>query len=167
MISIATSAENSVTATPGEATEVNVGHRDIHCAPFDALTVNELYGILRLRSEVFVVEQACAYLDPDARDTEPATLHMWIATNDIPCAAYLRVLDDGDARRIGRVVTDAEARGRGLAARLMQCALHETEGPWVLEAQSHLTAWYERFGFSAAGDKYIEDGIPHVPMRHR
>ncbi len=157
-------------ATPGEATDVNVAHRDIRCAPFDALTVAELYGILRLRSEVFVVEQECAYLDIDGRDTEPSTLHLWAEAHQplhgATVSAYLRVLDDGDARRIGRVVTDAEARGSGLAARLVQCALNATEGPWVLDAQSHLTAWYERFGFVAAGDEYIEDGIPHVPM-HR
>jgi len=135
----------------------------IHDRQFAQLTTGELYAILALRAEVFVVEQECAYLDLDGRDAEPATHHVWVGE---PVDAYLRVLDDGGARRIGRVVTRPRARATGLAGRLVDHALATTEGPWVLDAQSHLTGWYARFGFAVAGPEFLEDGIPHTPM-HR
>lgn len=136
----------------------------IHDADFDGLTTTELYGILQLRSAVFVVEQECPYLDPDGRDIEPLSRHVWTERNG-QIDAYLRVLDEGDARRIGRVVTSPDARGAGVAARLITHVLDTTAAPWVLDAQAHLTGWYERFGFVIAGIEYLEDGIPHVPMR--
>jgi ElaA protein len=160
--SIATSA-----ATPGE-TELTasdtVPEERVRQSSFGDLTAHDLYGILRLRSEVFVVEQSCVYLDADGRDTEPETTHLWIERNETP-VAYLRVLDSGESRRIGRVVTHPAARGSGLAGRLLQYVLDTTSDPWVLDAQSHLTGWYEHFGFVVSGDEFIEDGIPHVPMR--
>lgn len=128
---------------------------------FAELSTRELYDLLRLRAEVFVVEQECAYLDPDGRDDEPGTRHIWIGS---PVDAYLRVLDDGDARRIGRVVTRPTARSGGLAARLVEHTLAHTAGPWRLDAQSHLTGWYARFGFVVCGPEFLEDGIPHTPM---
>ncbi len=134
----------------------------IHDRQFDQLSVAELYDILRLRAEVFVVEQNCPYLDPDGRDPEPGTRHVWIGT---PVDAYLRVLDDGSVRRIGRVVTRPAARSGGLAAQLVEYVLGSTPGPLALDAQSHLVDWYARFGFTVAGDEYLEDGIPHTPMR--
>ena len=158
---------------PGDATDVTVPDVTVpemtvpdvtvRQASFCDLTVDELYAILRLRSEVFVVEQSCVYLDPDGRDAEPETHHWWTERNGAP-VAYLRLLDDGAARRIGRVVTHAAARECGMAAQLLQTVLGNTSGPWVLDSQSHLTEWYERFGFVVAGDEFIEDGIPHVPM---
>lgn len=132
---------------------------------FAELSPDELYAILRLRAEVFVVEQECAYLDLDGRDREPSARHLWVAAGDQPVAAYLRVLDDGEARRIGRVVTHPSARSGGLAGRLIEYVLATTGGPWVLDAQSHLAGWYGRFGFEVCGDEYLEDGIPHTPMR--
>lgn len=137
----------------------------IHDRTFGELSVDELYALLRLRSAVFVVEQECAYLDLDGRDTEPSARHVWAAADDGRPRAYLRVLDDGDERRIGRVVTDPSARSNGLAARLVAHVLEHHRGPWVLDAQSHLTGWYARFGFTVAGDEFVEDGIAHVPMR--
>ena len=134
----------------------------IHDKPFAELTTAELYDILRLRSEVFVVEQECAYLDPDGRDDQPGTRHVWVGT---PVDAYLRVLDDGGAHRIGRVVTRPSARSAGLAAQLMEHVLAHVPPPWTLDAQSYLTAWYARFGFVVSGPEYVEDGIPHTPMR--
>ncbi|HUV11386.1 MAG TPA: GNAT family N-acetyltransferase [Acidimicrobiia bacterium] len=118
---------------------------------------------MALRVDVFVVEQACAYAELDGRDTEPGTRHLWFAATEI--RAYLRVLDEGDTRRIGRVVTAVEARGEGLAARLVDHAVASTRGPWVLDAQSHLEAWYSARGFVVAGAGFVEDGIPHIPMR--
>ena len=138
----------------------------IERAHFAELTPHQLYGMLRLRSEVFVVEQECVYLDPDGRDDEPSTWHLW-AESDGAIVVAGRLLDDGDAWRIGRVATAPEARGRGLAAALVRAAVElcDDERPVVLDAQAHLVDWYGTLGFEPAGDQFVEDGIPHVPMR--
>jgi ElaA protein len=126
----------------------------------------DLYRILCLRSQVFVVEQECAYLDPDGRDLEPGTMHLWLATADGGVASYVRLLTEPDgARRVGRVVTDPAHRGRQLSARLIDRALTLVDQPVVLDAQSHLVGVYARHGFVADGDEFVEDGIPHTPMR--
>lgn len=138
---------------------------DVHASSFADLDGGTLYAIMKLRSEVFVVEQECVYLDPDGRDTEPTTRHVWIY-HDGEIGAYLRVLDDGDALRIGRVVTAVKARGNGLAARLMAEALTIIgERPSVLDAQAYLKNFYAKFGYQQTGPEFIEDGIPHIPMR--
>ncbi|TFV87712.1 GNAT family N-acetyltransferase [Blastococcus sp. CT_GayMR20] len=134
-------------------------------APFAELTPFEVYGLCRLRVDVFVVEQECPYPELDGRDTEPATVHLWLE-EDGGILATIRVLDDGATRAIGRVATAASARGRGLAAQLMEEGIALCEGfPITLGAQAHLEGWYERFGFRRSGPGYVEDGIPHVPMR--
>lgn len=122
-----------------------------------------LYAALCLRAEVFVVEQDCPYLDPDGRDLEPGVRHLWTPGP----ASYLRILDEGGGlHRIGRVVTAPGARGRGQAAALMARALELVgDGPVVLDAQAPLEGWYAGFGFARAGPPFVEDGIPHVPMR--
>jgi ElaA protein len=130
---------------------------------FGELSTIEFHDIVALRVDVFVVEQACAYRELDGRDIEPGTRHIWLADENV--VAYLRVLDDGDARRIGRVVTAAAGRGEGRASRLVDHALASTRGPWVLDAQSHLSAWYTARGFAVDGADFVEDGIPHTPMR--
>ncbi|MEZ5245161.1 MAG: GNAT family N-acetyltransferase [Acidimicrobiales bacterium] len=130
---------------------------------FGELSTLELHDIMALRVDVFVVEQACAYRDLDGRDVEPATRHIWFADEGI--VAYLRVLDDGDSRRIGRVVTAPAARGEGRAAELVDHAVASTAGPWVLDAQSHLVDWYAARGFAIDGAEFVEDGIAHTPMR--
>ena len=124
-----------------------------------------LYEILRLRVDVFVVEQDCPYPELDGRDLEPTTRLLWSTDDDGHVTATLRVLHDGDDRRIGRVATAAAARGRGLAADLMRAAVASCEGRLVrLDAQAHLSGWYARFGFVVDGDEFVEDGIPHLPM---
>jgi ElaA protein len=129
------------------------------------LTVAEVYGLCRLRVDVFVVEQECPYPELDGRDLEPATEHLWFEADGVPVAT-LRVLDDGAERAIGRVATAAGWRSRGLAARLMEAAMASYgDGPLHLGAQAYLEGWYERFGFRRSGPGYVEDGIPHVPMR--
>lgn len=130
---------------------------------FGELTAHELHDILALRVAVFVVEQACPYAEIDGRDIEPGTRHIWFADPEV--VAYLRVLDDGAARRIGRVVTAPAARGAGLAALLVDHAVATTSGPWVLDAQAHLESWYLARGFVVDGPDFVEDGIAHVPMR--
>lgn len=133
---------------------------------FDELSPGELYEFLRLRCDVFVVEQHCAYADLDGRDTEPGTRHWWIPTGSGTVAAYLRTLTEPDGSvRIGRVVSAVGARGHGLAERLIREVHDGTTGPIVLDAQSHLVDWYRRLGYTTTGDEFIDDGIPHVPMR--
>lgn len=133
-------------------------------APTAELSPLELYAILRLRVDVFVVEQECAYPELDGRDVEPAAIQYW-ATDDGEVVATLRLLTDGPDRRIGRVATAVAARGRGIAADLMRGALAACEGQTVrLDAQSHLAHWYARFGFAPDGEEFVEDGIPHTPM---
>ena len=124
-----------------------------------------LYEILRLRVDVFVVEQECPYPELDGRDLEPTARLLWSTDDDARILATLRVLHDGDDRRIGRVATASSARGRGLAADLMRSAVDECDGRLVrLDAQAHLSDWYARFGFVVDGDEFLEDGIPHLPM---
>jgi len=124
-----------------------------------------LYEILRLRVDVFVVEQECPYPELDGRDLEPTARLLWSTDDDARVLATLRVLHDGDDRRIGRVATASSARGRGLAADLMRSAVDECDGRLVrLDAQAHLSGWYARFGFVVDGDEFLEDGIPHLPM---
>jgi ElaA protein len=131
---------------------------------FADLDVTTLYAILKLRSDVFVVEQKCVYPDLDGRDTEPGTRHVWFS-RDGAVQAYLRVLDDGARQRIGRVVTAPAARGTGLAGRLVTEALRIIgDRPSVLDAQAHLAGFYAKFGFEPTGPEFVEDGIPHIPM---
>jgi ElaA protein len=139
----------------------------IRAAAFAELDGLTLYRLLALRVAVFVVEQACAYPELDGRDLEPATVHLWIDGDDDEPAAYLRVLAEADGSvRIGRVVTVPARRGEALATALVTDALARTApATVVLDAQSHLTGWYEGFGFEIAGAEYLDDGIPHTPMR--
>jgi ElaA protein len=137
----------------------------VRVATFAELDTRTLYAILRLRVDVFVVEQTCPYPELDGRDLEPSTIHLW-TSDDAGPTAYLRVLENGDAARIGRVCTRADARGLGLAAELMRAALHHhADRPVILDAQAHLAGWYARFGFRTDGAEFVEDGIPHLPMR--
>ena len=140
-------------------------HDELRTASFRDLDTTTLYAILKLRADVFVVEQECAYGDLDGRDDEPGTRHLWF-TRDGEVRAYLRILNDGDAERIGRVVTAKPARGTGLAGRLVTEALTVIGNrPSVLDAQAHLVDFYARYGFRPTGPQFLEDGIPHVPMR--
>ena len=135
-------------------------------AAWHQLDPGTAYALLRLRVDVFVVEQRCPYPELDGRDTEPGTRHLWLADAAGP-TAYLRLLvEPGGGHRIGRVCTRTDARGRGLAAGLVAHAVGLADaGPVDLDAQSHLQRWYERLGFAVSGPPFVEDGIPHVPMR--
>lgn len=148
-----------------------VGHHgpvtknEVRVAAWPEIEVGTAYALLRLRVDVFVVEQRCAYPELDGRDTEPGARHLWMCDEAGP-TAYLRLLAEPDGgRRIGRVCTRAAARGQGLAAALMERALGLVgEAVAVVDAQSHLRHWYERHGFVVSGQAFVEDGIPHVPM---
>ena len=138
----------------------------LRTAHFDELTPAELYGLLRLRVDVFVVEQECPYPELDGRDAEPTTLHLWVADDDGTVLSTIRVLHNGEDRAIGRVATARSARSRGLSAQLVQRGIELCEGRTVdIGAQVYLERWYERFGFRRSGPDYVEDGIPHLPMR--
>ena len=140
-----------------------------HDRAFGELTTGELYAILELRARVFVVEQKCAYLDPDGLDR--AARHVW-AAQDGQLVAYARIL--AAPTRIGRVVTAPEVRGTGLGRELMRRAIatiraaerhrREGTGPIRLSAQAHLERFYNELGFVRVGEPYDEDGIPHVAM---
>lgn len=135
--------------------------RSARLADMDPAT---LYRILRIRVDVFVVEQECAYPELDGRDLEPDTEMLWWEEDGAPLAT-LRILREGGDVRIGRVVTAAEARGRGLSGALMREAVaRHADSVIRLDAQAHLRQWYARFGFAVTGDEFLEDGIPHVPM---
>ncbi len=123
------------------------------------------YDVWKLRQDVFVVEQECPYPDLDGRDLEPGTRHVLLHEDGL-LLGYARVLDDDPVWRIGRVVLAPEARGRGLADPLLDTALQVSKGrDVVLDAQSPLAGWYETFGFAVDGAEFLEDGIPHLPMR--
>jgi ElaA protein len=133
------------------------------------LTPDRLYALLRLRIEVFVVEQECPYPELDGRDLESTTRHFWIASDtdaDLPLAC-LRLLEEPHGGfRIGRVCTTKEARGRGLSKRLMEAALADVgTAESVLDAQVQVAGLYSAFGYQQVGDEFVEDGIPHVTMR--
>lgn len=136
----------------------------IEHSTFADLEPSLLYALLRLRVDVFVVEQECPYPELDGRDTEPRTTHWWVLEAGAPVAT-LRVLQDEDARVIGRVATARAHRGQGMAADLMRAVLQQDGNqPLRLSAQAHLERWYGGFGFTAIGPEYLDDGIPHVPM---
>jgi len=137
---------------------------ELRIAPFAELDAATLYQILTLRSEVFVVEQNCVYLDLDGLDPSPGTRHLWIERAG-GVRAYARILDIDLEPRLGRVVTAPAARGGGLAGRLIAEAVRLIgDRPSVLHAQAHLRDYYAKFGYRQNGPEYVEDGIPHIPM---
>lgn len=133
----------------------------------DAFSAAELYALLRLRVDIFVVEQACAYPELDGRDE--AALHLRLLV-DGDTAAYARLWrPQGEPPRIGRVLVAPAHRGRRLGEALMRealnaCGKHFPGEPIALSAQSHLERFYRSLGFSPISDEYVEDGIPHIDM---
>lgn len=138
---------------------------------FDDLSLRGLYRAMRLRAEVFVIEQRCIYLDPDGLDEH--AWHVQGLSADESLLAYARLLPPsigGGSARIGRVITAPNARGGGLGRALMAQALRECQKLWPgvpveLGAQAHLREFYGSFGFTPTSDVYDEDGIPHIDMR--
>lgn len=139
--------------------------------PYPDLTKEQLYALLRLRAEVFVVEQNCPYQDLDNKD-QRAT-HLLGTTPDGRLAAYTRILPKGisyiDHASIGRVITAPFARGKGLGRELMKksiATLYDKYGKQTIKisAQAHLQDYYSSVGFEGHGEIYDEDGIPHRGM---
>ncbi|RBH53424.1 MULTISPECIES: GNAT family N-acetyltransferase [Pseudomonas] len=142
------------------------------CKHHGDLSKEQLYSILQLRTEVFVVEQKCPYQEVDGRDLEGDTCHL-MGWRDDRLVAYLRLLDpesQGGDVVIGRVVIAPEARGQGLGHELMAQALKQAGKLWpqvpiYLSAQAHLQNYYGSYGFEVVGEVYLEDDIPHIGMR--
>lgn len=137
--------------------------------PFPDLDAEELYKVLVLRQRVFVVEQACAYLDCDGRDTRALHLLGWIADRSL--GAYARLLAPGITfceASIGRVVVDPAVRRAGIGRALMSEAVAHARTvfgcPLRIGAQLHLERFYGGFGFARSGAQYDENGIAHVQM---
>ncbi len=141
------------------------------CKKFDELTLHELYETMALRQEVFVVEQECPYLDADGRDQ--ASWHLLGHDDAGKLVAYARLMPRGIVYEkhpaLGRVVTSPSVRGTGLGKKLMEATLEWTERLWPgvavkISAQTYLKKFYEELSFEQAGEGYLEDGIPHIPM---
>ena len=139
---------------------------EVHAAHLDELPTRTLLDILAVRQDVFVVEQHCAYADIDACDADAETVHLWIEDDGGRVVSTLRLLqEDESGHRIGRVATLAASRGRGYSGALMQRAIELAGPPIILSAQAYLVDWYAGFGFEVCGERWIEDGIEHAPMR--
>lgn len=141
------------------------------CIPFNALTINELYALLALRSEVFVVEQNCVFLDVDGKDEQ--ALHCLGFDENNKLVSYTRLFDKDvyyeGFTSIGRVVSAPSARSRGIGRELMQQSIAYCKGffgdvPIKIGAQKYLLKFYESFGFKTIGQDYLEDGIEHTIM---
>lgn len=140
--------------------------------PFSKLTTPQLYDLLRLRVDVFVVEQTCPYPELDGKDCVDGVYHLiGIKNNEmVACARLLPPGTSYDHVSIGRVATKESARGHGLGHQLLSEALLHCEELWPGEtidigAQEHLTHFYQKHGFTVISDMYLEDDIPHVDMR--
>lgn len=142
--------------------------QDLH---HSELSASALYAALKLRCEVFVVEQTCPYLDVDGDDLVGENHHL-LGWRDNALVAYARILkseDDFDPVVIGRVVISGKARGEKLGHQLMEQTLSSCKKHWpdkalYLGAQAHLQPFYAHFGFLPVTDVYDEDGIPHIGM---
>lgn len=137
---------------------------------FSGLSGGEVYELLQLRSRVFVVEQDCVYLDMDGRDED--AWHLLGRTNDGRLIAYARVFEAGvryAEMSIGRIVSAPEVRGTGIGRAIVDEAMRRCAEQWLgqpirIAAQRRLEKFYAGFGFTVAGEPYLEDGIEHVDM---
>lgn len=137
---------------------------------FSELTIKELYQILQLRSEVFVVEQNCVYQDVDGKDEK--SLHLFGVNNKNKIIAYTRLFKPGDYFKeasIGRIVVAFEERGHGYGHNLMKASIKAIKDRFKcdtvsISAQKQLKSFYETHSFDQIGKEYLEDGISHIKM---
>ena len=136
---------------------------------FNELTAMELYDILQLRCEVFIVEQNCVYLDIDGKDKKSMHLMAWQGNELV---AYTRLVPPGisfEEASIGRVITSPRYRGLGIGIALIEKSITHTLTTYhthkiKIGAQLYLQKFYTGFGFEQCSETYIEDGIPHIDM---
>lgn len=156
-------------------------------APFDTLTGRQVHDLLQLRQDIFIVEQNCPYPDIDGRDPTAEHLLAFDPSGKVrtligalrlldgaaaPHGSSLPALPADQATTIGRIVVDAAYRGVKLGGTLLAEAIRQIEATrhtpiTQLSAQAHLQGFYGRYGFTAVGEGYLEDGIPHVDMRRQ
>jgi len=139
---------------------------------FNELNCEELYNILKLRTEVFIVEQKCPYQDADRKDQK--SLHLYLEDNG-EVVAYSRILPKGvsyDKASIGRIIVKKEYRGKGLSREMILKAINyieeilkETE--IKIQAQAYLFDFYGSLGFKGISEEYLEDNIPHIDMLYK
>lgn len=142
----------------------------LHVKHFDELTVNELYALLKLRAEVFVVEQNCVYQDLD--DDDQSALHLWITDSRGSIMAMARVCAAGTHMprvSVGRVI--AVVRRKGYGQDIVRCAVEAAvsefgAGAIDIEAQQYTMHMYEKIGFRATSGVFLLDGIPHIKMTY-
>jgi len=140
------------------------------CAHFDELSGKQVYAILQARNEVFAIEQNCVYRDMDEIDFTSLHVMAWTDTNKI--AAYLRITEPNTCYpepSLGRVITTAAFRGKGIGQQLMVEGLKELGAHYPMQsirinAQAYLQNFYQSFGFNRVSDEYLEDGIYHIEM---
>lgn len=139
---------------------------------FNELNIEEIYKILALRNEVFIVEQECAYLDCDDKDLN--SYHLFLRENG-EIVSYLRILEKGvsyDEISIGRVAVKKSYRGKGISRKMMQKAIefienNLSENTIKIQAQAYLLDFYSSLGFKAVSEEYLEDNIPHIDMLYK
>ena len=142
---------------------------DIKIKNFNELTIQELYSLLKLRSEIFVVEQDCVYQDLDGKDAK--ALHV-IGIENKEVVAYTRIFKPGDyfdIASIGRVAVHKDRRKYGYGKDIMQASINVVNDKFKeqkikISAQTYLSRFYTELGFKAVGEGYLEDGIPHIEM---
>jgi len=143
---------------------------NFNCKSFQELSLQELYDIMVLRQEVFVVEQDCPYLDADGNDQ---VCHHLMGYEKGELVAYTRLVPQGISYKkypaIGRVITAKKIRGRGIGIELMQKSIQLCEELFgkkniKISAQCYLLKFYNSLGFKEIGERYLEDGIPHMGM---
>jgi len=147
--------------------------------PFNDLSVDQLYELLKLRIDVFVVEQNCPYPDLDGEkdclDRHSDTIHL-LGYQEGTLVAYLRILSKGQSYpnyiSLGRVVTAMPARSNGLGHKLIEqalilCRTHFPDEIIKISAQEHLKHFYQQHGFKQVSAMYLEDGIPHIAMLYQ
>lgn len=141
------------------------------CLPFHQLSLDQLYAIMKLRQEVFIVEQNCPYLDADGNDQE--SYHVIGVDKNGILQAYTRLVPPGvsyeNYSSIGRVITSAAIRGQKLGKPLMQFSIDWNMRLWPFDpikisAQTYIVKFYNDLGFHEIGEEYLEDDIPHVAM---
>ncbi|MGB5942525.1 MAG: GNAT family N-acetyltransferase [Leeuwenhoekiella sp.] len=138
---------------------------------FDNFTLDELYAVLRLRSEVFVVEQDCVYQDIDNKDQH--ALHI-LGFWEKELVAYTRIFEPGayfERASIGRVIVQERARGKNFGKQLMEFSILAIAKAYAtheitISAQVYLNRFYSELGFVNEGSEYLEDGIPHIKMNY-
>lgn len=149
-------------------TNIRVAYR-WQTSEFEQLANEQLYALLRLRHQVFCIEQNCLYLDMDNIDQQATHILCW---QDSQLVAYLRALPPGLSfaeSSLGRIVVSPAARGTKLGYELVQRGIRFNSEKWPnsaiqIGAQAHLQHFYNGLGFAALGDEYTEDGIPHIHM---